>query len=334
MNRPTDYIATWFYRETAEEASFYPQIGKRGDAALVHSVYMQIQVPFFHTFRRCHPEAHLLFFTNLSEEALPGFLRELFARLHVEVITLPYTSRPPKGWYGAWQNQFYLYDILRRMEGRMWPEDTLLIADADCLCRQPLDALFAAVRKGGSAFYEFITDRNAVINGITLPQMEAFYRACYQQSPAQPLAYYGGEFVCLRGDVLRDINLAYKELWAFNVEQAALNRPKLNEEAHVLSILAERLQLRNRVANAYVKRMWTSPQFNNIEADDVQKPVWHLPYEKKRGLFHLYRLLQKHPDIAEKDFWKKAQRLTGIPTISLAKRIRDRVTTLLIKLKN
>ena len=101
----TDYIATWFYRESADEASFYPQMGQKGDSALVHSVYMQIQVPFFRTFRHYNPAARLLFFTNLKREGLPRFLLELFDELSVETVTLPYTRRPPKGWYEAWQNQ-------------------------------------------------------------------------------------------------------------------------------------------------------------------------------------------------------------------------------------
>ena len=92
-----NYIATWFYRESADEASFYPQMGQKGDSALVHSVYMQIQVPFFRTFRHYNPAARLLFFTNLKREGLPRFLLELFDELSVETVTLPYTRRPPKG---------------------------------------------------------------------------------------------------------------------------------------------------------------------------------------------------------------------------------------------
>ena len=38
MTTPTNYIATWFYKESKEDASFYPQAGKRGDSALVHSI--------------------------------------------------------------------------------------------------------------------------------------------------------------------------------------------------------------------------------------------------------------------------------------------------------
>lgn len=325
----TDYIATWFYRESADEASFYPQMGQKGDSALVHSVYMQIQVPFFRTFRHYNPAARLLFFTNLKREGLPRFLLELFDELSVETVTLPYTRRPPKGWYEAWQNQFYLYDILSGMDGRMQADDTLLVCDADCLCRMPLDPLFDEIRNNGSALYEFITDRSATINGITLPQMEAFYEACYGKPPQLPLAYYGGEFIGLRGDNVRRINEAYPELWAFNLARAGLQAPKLNEEAHVLSMLAERLDLRNAIANRYVKRMWTSPQFNNVRPGDEHLAVWHLPYEKKRGLYRLFRLLEKQKGLGdEARFWEKAKAWTGVPAVSLVKRLRDRWTTL------
>lgn len=327
----TDYIATWFYRESADEASFYPQMGQRGDSALVHSVYMQIQVPFFRTFRHYNPKARLLFFTNLRREGLPRFLLDLFDELGVETVTLPYTRRPPKGWYGAWQNQFYLYDILGWMGGRMEADDALLVCDADCLCRTPLDGLFDEIRKQGSALYEFITDRSATINGITLPEMEAFYTDCYGTPPRSPLAYYGGEFIGLRGDSVCRINEAYAGLWAFNLARADRREPKLNEEAHVLSVLAERLDLRNAVANRYVKRMWTSPQFNNVRPEDERLAVWHLPYEKKRGLYRLFRLLEKQKGLGDEErFWHRAKELTGVPAVSLRKRLRDRWTTLLM----
>ena len=326
----TDYIITWFYRESADEASFYPQMGQKGDSALVHSVYMQIQVPFFRTFRHYNPKARLLFFTNLRREGLPRFLLGLFDELGVETVTLPYERRPPKGWYGAWQNQFYLYDILGWMGGRMKADDAL-VCDADCLCRTPLDGLFDEIRKQGSALYEFITDRSATINGITLPEMEAFYSACYGPPPRSPLAYYGGEFIGLRGDSVCRINEAYPELWAFNLARAGSREPKLNEEAHVLSVLAERLDLRNAVANRYVKRMWTSPQFNNVRPEDERLAVWHLPYEKKRGLYRLFRLLEKQKGLGDEErFWHRAKELTGVPAVSLRKRLRDRWTTLLM----
>lgn len=153
---------------------------------------MQIQVPFFVTFKHYNPDAQFIFFTNLNQKELPDYLIRLFHKLNVEVVTLPYTCKPPKDWYPAWQNQFYLYDILKYMDGRMLENDTLLISDADCLCRTPLNTLFDAVRKDGSALYEFITDRTYSINGITLPQMEEVYQSCYGKEATSSITYYGG----------------------------------------------------------------------------------------------------------------------------------------------
>lgn len=326
------YIATWFYKESADEASFYPQAGQRGDSVLTHSIYLQIQVPFFVTFRHYHPEARLLFFTNALH--LPPYLQRLFAGLDVETVRLPYRCTPPDGWYGAWRNQFYLYDIFRYMETRMEADDTLLLCDADCLCRRSLQPLFREVAQHGSALYELETRPTETVNGITLQQMTELYADCYGTQPQRPISYYGGEFIALRGDTVGRVNEAYGPLWQFNLQRFHDALSKLNEEALFFSVLAEHLHIRNDIANRYVKRLWTSPGYNNVRPGDEQLSVWHLPYEKKRGLYRLFRLLSAHPEITdETDFWQKTSRWTGIPHISLEKRIYDRIVTLWQKLK-
>ena len=329
-----DYIATWFYAESAEEAGYYPQLGGRGSSPLVHSIYMQIQVPFFVTFRHYNPRAELLFFTNLEAEELPDYLLSTFGRLGVETLTVPYTNRPPEGWHGAWQNQFYLFDILSFLARRINDGDTVTVADADCVCRHPLDGLLACVRRDGSALYELFTDPERDINGITLSQMDTFYAACYGCSPCKPLSYYGGEFVSLRGDMVKAVSTLFPELWAMNVGRAEGGFPKLNEEAHCLSVIAERLGMRNATANGYVKRMWTSPIYNNVRPGDENLSVWHLPYEKKRGLHRLCRLMTHWLNCMddEEAFWKMAGEETGIPVISRRKKWRDKLTVMRMKL--
>lgn len=333
MHRHVRYIVSWFYQESKEEESFYPQLGRKGSSSLARSIYLKIQVPFFHTFRYYNPDIHFLFFTNLKEKDLPDFLLHTFSELSVEVVTLPYTSRPPRDWYSSWQNQFYLYDILRWMQRRMNPTDSVLVCDADCLCRHPLNELFECIERDGSALYEFITRPEVRVNGIRLEQMQELYIRTYHQQPRQPIVYYGGEFIGLRGDAVRHINETFPDLWNKNLSYREERKPTLNEEAHVLSILAERLQLRNSHANRYVKRMWTSPQFTNVEPGDEQMAVWHLPYEKKRGLFRLFDTLSHDGGIRNEDaFWQRAQKVTGVPVISLGKRFCDRLITLRQKL--
>lgn len=333
MTTPVQYIATWFYKESALDASFYPQTGKRGDSSLVHSIYMQIQVPFFTTFRHYNPEAKLLFFTNV--EVLPDYLNNLFTVLDVEIIRLSYRCIPPDGWYNAWRNQFYVYDIWQYMGPRMQNEDNLLICDADCLCTTSLDPLFNEVTTNGSALYELTTAPEILTNGITLAQMTNLYEACYGQKASRPIYYYGGEFFALRGDVVKKVNKAYQELWAYNLSLFKDNLPKLNEEALFFSVLAEHLNIRNNIANKYIKRMWTSPQYNNVTKADEKLAIWHLPYEKKRGLYRLFKLLAHTPTIEnEALFWQKAALYTGIPTVSFRKKLADWEIAILRKLKS
>ena len=170
--------------------------------------------------------------------------------------------------------------------------------------------------------------------------MTDIYNHCYGEAKNPEIKeelvhYYGGEFISLRGDVVAQINEAYSALWNYNLERFAANRPKLNEEAHFLSVVATKLHILNNIANQYVKRLWTYPKYNTVEKGDEQLAVWHLPYEKKRGLYLLYKHFVNHPTFDDEEaFRKKASAYTGVPTVTLGKRIRDFYTILLLKIKD
>lgn len=330
MKGGNNYIATWFYKENKDEASFYPQGGGRGDSPLLHSIYMQIQVPFFATFRHFNPDAVLMFFTNIDAAELPPYLHDAFKVLDVRVVKLPYTCRPPKGWHDAWQNQFYIYDILKYMETAMYDDDCLLVCDADCICRSSLKSFFDGVRTKGSALYELHRKQEQLINGTTLAKMAQIYADMYGKSPEQPLYYYGGEFFALRKDMVEAVNSAFPPLWKHNIGQVGDDKPKLCEEAHVLSMLAEFLGIRNADANKVVKRMWTNPGFRSVVPEDVDLAVWHLPYEKKRGLYYMFQWLMKNGFRIndETEYQNLIKFYNGIPVRSWKKMIYDRFTTL------
>ena len=323
MKSSIHYIASWFYYESSCEASYYPQMGRRGDSPLAHSVYMQIQVPFFVTFQHYNPETRLLFFTNL--EQLPNFLVELFHHLHVEIVTLPYRCAPPKGWYHSWANQFYLYDILQYMENRLKENDTFTIIDADCICQRSLVPFFEQVVQTGSGLYANDMSDNWQSSDLNQGQMTEIYRSFYGKEPSQKLFYYGGEFISLRGDKVKEVNKAYTPLWQYNLQLFEEQKPKLNQEALMFSVLAEHLQIRNSIGNAYIKRIWTSPKVNNCRLEDKQLAIWHLPYEKRRGLHYLYNDLKRsgYKIADEQAFWRNASKYCGVPKITCWKKCRD-----------
>ena len=229
-------------------------------------------------------------------------------------------------------NQFYVYDIFKEMERRMQPGDTLLVCDADCLCRTPLHSLFQSIRTDGSA-YDLGCPQGFSINGTTLAQMEEFYTSCYGERPSSPMAYYGGEFIGLRTDAVHGVNREFSVVWQFNFNLPA-DTARLHEEAHIFSVLAERLHLRYATANRYVKRLWTTPIYNNVSPGDEKLSVWHLPSEKKFGLYRLYRILERDKGILdEQRFWAKAGTYCGIPHIGWGKKACDFILTLKEKLK-
>jgi len=319
-----NYLATWFYKENAEDASFYPQAGT-GDSPLTHSIYMQILVPFFTTFRHFNPELRLMFFTNVA--VLPKFLNQMFDKLDVEVVRLDYTCKPPEGWYSSWMNQFYLYDILDYMQKRMDDDDVVAVSDSDVICLKNIDDLFEDTRAVGSALYAMDHGDTQDINGLTLRQMAALYKDFYGEEPSTPLRYYGGDFVALRRDEAKRVCEARVPLWEYNLKLFEQGKPKLNEEALLLSVLAERLGIRNGNVNCYFKRMWTHPHFNTVEARDADLAMWHLPYEKKRGLHYLYKdFVGKYTIDDEEKFRRKAAFYNGIPKVTWRKKAKDLLT--------
>jgi len=155
--------------------------------------------------------------------------------------------------------------------------------------------------------------------------MAAIYENCYKERPSKPLRYYGGDFVALRGDKVAEVSEAREELWEYNLLLYREGKPKLNEEALFLSALAEHLKIRNSICNKYFKRMWTHPHFNTVKPEDVNLSVWHLPYEKKRGLYYLYKhFLKTGYEITDEKRYKELTSFyNGVPTISFRKKLKD-----------
>lgn len=172
-----------------------------------------------------------------------------------------------------------------------------------------------------------------MLRNLGLAQMEEFYTSCYGERPSSPMAYYGGEFIGLRTDAVHGVNREFPVVWQFNFNLPA-DTARLHEEAHIFSVLAERLHLRYATANRYVKRLWTTPIYNNVSPGDEKLSVWHLPSEKKFGLYRLYRILERDKGILdEQRFWAKAGTYCGIPHIGWGKKACDFILTLKEKLK-
>ena len=123
------YIATWLYAEQVGEESAYPQVGGVSSSPAFQAVYWRCVALFFATSIRHNPAARHLLYTNLDGVPhvdgfdLPAFLD----RLGVEVVQVPFTYQPPPGYYSAWRNQFYVFDLIQDLARRSMPDDACLL---------------------------------------------------------------------------------------------------------------------------------------------------------------------------------------------------------------
>jgi len=288
-------IATWIYLDSADESSVYPQVGKQSHLPAFQMVYWQCVAVFFEYSVRQNPTARHVLFSNQTPEQLPvqnGFdWPEYLKRLGVELVTLPLSWRTPPGYFGSWRNQLYIFDILKFFEKQVYDEDTpLLVFDSDCIINRPLDALFDAVRAHGLMVLPIPHTLDDNINGITRRDMRTLYTALDGNDPGHEPVYYGGEVFAATPPVVRRINTLMPSIWETMMKRHSMGQPKFNEEAHFLSYCYEQIGKFGSL-EPFIRRIWTSTRYTDVQAADLQLPIWHLPSEKTGGIAILFRRL-------------------------------------------
>ena len=239
-------------------------------------------------------EIKYLFFTNVPNipTDIDGInLADLFAKLGVNVEHIELTNRTPKDWYGAWRNQFYLFDVLQYLKTHY--EGNFMILDSDVFITKDLLPVFEEIQYKHLISYDCGYGEDCPINGISVRQMRDLYSMWSGKGDNSELRYKGGEFIGISSSVLDDILNCYFDLWCFNYARHEESKIKLNEEAHFLSLIYYFLGYRESDANKYIKRMWTAIKCDNVCPKDEELPIWHLPAEKKYLFQKMSILLQK-----------------------------------------
>ena len=300
-------IATWLYAEPEAEQSLYPRVTGEGGSATdqFQAVYWRCAVASLATSRRTNAGAQHVFYTNLG--ALPTVdghdLGALFAAWNVEVVRLPYSFLPPDGYYGQWRSQFYVFDILRHLAGRLADGDVAVLLDSDVVWARPADRLVAATRRAGALTYDVGLEPDLPEHGLTLLEMGALYAEVLgalgidRPPPEAAPPYTGGEIVAATGATLRRLDALAGPLWAEMLRRHAAGLPRFYEESHALSFLYYALDILDGTANPFIRRIWTTlPESRPGAGDggsdarptDLALTLWHVPAEKRTGFRHLF----------------------------------------------
>lgn len=173
-----NYLITWFYAEKKEDESFYPSVGGNTSSPEYQKVYWRCVYDFYRTAQLTQKKSNVkyLFFTNVPNipTDIDGLnLARFFVDTGVKVQQLELTNRTPKDWYGAWRNQFYLFDVLKYLENSC--VGNFLILDSDIFVTQDLSDVFRDIEKNQIIAYDCGYKEDVSINGISIQQMRQLY---------------------------------------------------------------------------------------------------------------------------------------------------------------
>ncbi len=343
-----NHICTWFCADEKGEESKFPQTGQLSSSAGHQNIYWRCIITFFVTSRRFNKMEHHVLFTNVkSLPVVDG--REISSLLHdldVEVVFTDFNYKTPKGYYGAFQNQFYEFSILEHIATNNLNElDQYLVLDSDCIFLKPVEKLFAQASAAG--FISFADDvaPDYVINGLSRNNLKTLYEELMQQQLNEIPAYHLGEFFLASVENIRIFFCDFRKLWPVLLQRFQQGNLRFNEEAHTLSYLYFKNGFRPHADNRFMRRIWTNPLFyREVRPSDVDLFIWHLPAEKTFGIYKLYNFFMNTVenyglDMRHDRFVQIVQKAMGVPhlrtrmrweyyTISYYRAIKKRITNM------
>ena len=337
------HIVTWMYSSPAGEHILHNQIGASVSSQRAQDYYWRCVFCLFESSHRLNEEVrHILFVNKRPPERIDGFSTQaLLERYRIEVVEFPHMTLSPPDYWGAWNTQFMVLDILEWLPASVRPEDAVMILDSDIVFNKPLPADFAqTLAKRRALVYSIDVPSQ---NGLTNTEMLSISREINPLFPRDDFVYSGGEFVCLSGSQVRTVSDMARATYEECLRRHALGKIKFNEEAHLLSFVYQSLGYENYSAEGFIKRIWTDRSvFSNVDGTEQQLLMWHLPAEKKHGFVKVFGMLGHNGTLPQEqvsqlptvyrliespaEFLKRCLRTVARPPARLLKRLRSRLT--------
>lgn len=325
-----NYICTWLCADEVGEESLFPQTGKLSSSLSHQNIYWRCVLLFFITSKRFNKNQKHLLFTNVNE--LPVVdnrkMTSLLKDLNVEIIHTAFYYKTPKGYYGAFQNQFYEFSILGHIaKNNEHSNDLYLLLDSDCIFLKPVDDLFEKATAEGFISFEDPVKADYVINGLSRNDLKMIYEELLKTNISEIPSYHLGEFFLSSVKNIKIFHEDFMQLWPQLLQRYKCGQKKFNEEAHTLSYLYFKNGFRASKSDHYIRRIWTNPLFyREVRASDTELAIWHLPAEKTFGLYRLYDLFMNHYnnygfDLSADGYSFLLAKVLGIPHLSLRMKI-------------
>lgn len=281
--------------ESSHDRIKYPNLDVK-DSAARRARYWQFVTTFCCSSVRCNPQLQHLVYTNDEEPVLDRGrdLREFLASIGVEIRHLPFeTYVPPASSGTKFRNAYYKLDVLRALAS-LPADDGSLLVDSDCLWVRPNPAVKQEMESGKLLLYD-VYERTDPFQrepkDMSRAEMGELYTQLDPGYPEKFPVWYGGEFVGGKHATLRKIIAELDDDFAMMVEKSREQQFVFRDGWNIfdgdefqLSFVCNKGLVTNTDMRPYLKRIWSQEYLSNVQNEDVDLTIWHLPGEKERGL--------------------------------------------------
>ncbi len=289
-------IVTWMYCSPPGENILHAQVGKFSSSMRVQNYYWRCVFVLFESSNRLNDGArHLLFVNQRPPVEIDGIkTSDLISHFNIEVIEFPTITKSPENYYGSWNTQFIVIDVLDWLSRNVLDDDVILILDSDIVFNKSLDNLFYEELKCHKALlYSIDYSKSHVINGLTKSDLLEIAKDIDPDFSEIEFTYSGGELICCLGSQVEKIAKIARKTYEICIQRYFEEKIKFNEEAHLLSYVYAKMGYSTHTANMFLKRIWTDRSVHsNVDGREKDLVLWHLPAEKKTGFVKMFRSLK------------------------------------------
>jgi hypothetical protein len=319
-------IATWFYGDSVETSTFFPQVSLQSHTDKSKKIYWDCIFVFYTCAKKTNRGCRFVFFYGGLIGDYGNAAVSRLTALGVEIEVLDYSYKPPIGFSKTFGNQMFIFNILDWISSSPYVDDVFCVLDSDCLILGDLSGMWADARRHGVLTYDLVLPVEENINGIDQRDLT---KICIEEhwGAGEGLThYFGGEYFCAVAAIIRKRQVDYRNILERSYSRWSAGLIHCTEEAHMLSCWYRIGGYGAGSANSYIKRMWTGFRYHNRQIGDYDRPIWHLPAEKKTGISCFYKYLNDGNSVDEltaSDFKAVVSKFVGVPKRGITKLIRD-----------
>jgi len=306
---------------------FYPMISKQ-DSQSRRNVYWICATVLMASSIKCNPNIEHIVYTNDNTEInISGVnIKKKLNKIGVDVRYLPFKYfKIPDNLSVRYKNAYYKLDAIKKIGDLK--NDYNILLDNDCLVVNKFSSFKPYFQEKSILLldiYERKDPYDSCPHGLSRADMGKVYKSIDKHYPNKFPIWFGGEFLGGTSNSFKIISENLQNLFIRILMETEKNNYTFNNGWTVLdgdelltSFVYNENLLKWENANNIIKRVWTLDNVNNVNKNDLDLFIWHLPAEKEVGFELLFEnVINKYSyfwKIAQDDFAKYLGQFVGVP---------------------